>query len=280
QAARPVHGRGPGGDPSRHTPSPGGGRSGPPRDQCHRHRRAERRRRDRGDDGRRRRDPPDRRAARRVHLQARKRRSRARGARGGGGNRRGRRGAGGGEGTGVASSPSALCSSLAAPCSTPAPVCWTRRAGRCRAPFALAAVAASFLAAFDCVNHSRGEARTSTVANRVVAGSPEGEDVIAVLILLLGQEAAARGDLQQLARYSPSMEVVVRLGSENWLTEPALRELRRWPVLPTLELRPPISPREARQLRKLKRFRARLAYGSAKDRSLRRLSPALASVRA
>src|SRR5438132_11134308 len=76
------------------------------------------------------------------------------------------------------------------------------------------------------------------------------------------------------------MEVVVRLGSENWLTEPALRELRRWPVTPTLELRPPISPREASQLRKLKRFRARLAYGSAKDRSLRRLAPALASVRA
>ena len=104
--------------------------------------------------------------------------------------------------------------------------------------------------------------------------------IVSVLILLLGQEAAARGELQQLARYSPSMEVVVRLGSENWLTEPALRELRRWPVIPTLELRPPISPREARQLRKLKRFRARLAYGSAKDRSLRRLSPALASVRA
>ena len=50
-------------------------------------------------------------------------------------------------------------------------------------------------------------------------------------------------------------------------------------MIPTLELRPPISPREARQLRKLKRFRARLAYGSAKDRSLRRLTPALASVR-
>ena len=67
--------------------------------------------------------------------------------------------------------------------------------------------------------------------------------MIAALILLLGQEAAARGDLQQVARYSPRMEVVVRLGSENWLTEPALRELRRWPVMPTLELRPPISPR-------------------------------------
>ena len=104
--------------------------------------------------------------------------------------------------------------------------------------------------------------------------------MIAVLILLLGQEAAARGDLQQLARYAPRMEVVVRLGSENWLSEPALRELRRWPVTPTLELRPPISPPEARQLRKLKRFRVLLAYGSTKDRSLRRLAPALASLRA
>src|SRR3989442_11817553 len=145
---------------------------------------------------------------------------------------------------------------------------------------ARAAAAASFLAAFDCVNHSRGEARTSTVANRVIAESPEGEALIAALILLLGQEAAARGDLQQVARYAPRMEVVVRLGSENWLTEPALRELRRWPVTPTLELRPPISPREAGQLRKLKRFRARLAYGSAKDRSLRRPAPGLASGRA
>jgi len=104
--------------------------------------------------------------------------------------------------------------------------------------------------------------------------------VIAVLILLLGQEAAARGDLQQVIRYVPRMEVVVRLGSENWLSEPALRELRRWPVTPTLELRPPISPPEARQLRKLKRFRVLLAYGSTKDRSLRRLAPALASLRA
>lgn len=104
--------------------------------------------------------------------------------------------------------------------------------------------------------------------------------MIAVLILLLGQEAAARGDLQQVVRYVPRMEVVVRLGSENWLSEPALRELRRWPVTPTLELRPPISPPEARQLRKLKRFRVLLAYGSTKDRSLRRLAPALASLRA
>ena len=104
--------------------------------------------------------------------------------------------------------------------------------------------------------------------------------MIAVLILLLGQEAAARGDLQQVIRYVPRMEVVVRLGSENWLSEPALRELRRWPVTPTLELRPPISPPEARQLRKLKRFRVLLAYGSTKDRSLRRLAPALASLRA
>jgi len=98
------------------------------------------------------------------------------------------------------------------------------------------------------------------------------------LVLLLGQDAAARGDLQKLAPYARRMEVVVRLGDANWLSEPALRELRRWPVTPTLELRPPISSREAKQLRKLKRFRARLAYGSAKDRSLRRLAPALASV--
>jgi hypothetical protein len=104
--------------------------------------------------------------------------------------------------------------------------------------------------------------------------------IAAFLVLLIGQEAAARGDLKQLAPYAQRMEVVVRLGSDNWLTEPALRELRRWPVPPTLELRPPISPREAKQLRKLKRFRARLAYGSPKDRSLRRLAPALASVRA
>jgi hypothetical protein len=103
--------------------------------------------------------------------------------------------------------------------------------------------------------------------------------IAAFLILLLGQEAAARGDLQKLAAYAPRMEVVVRLGSENWLSEPALRELRRWPVTPTLELRPPISPGEARQLRKLKRFRVLLAYGSKKERSLRRLAPALASVR-
>jgi len=105
--------------------------------------------------------------------------------------------------------------------------------------------------------------------------------VIAVfLVLLLGQDAAARGDLRKLAPYARRLEVVVRLDASNWLSEPALRELRRWPVTPTLELSPPISPQEAKQLRKLKRFRARLAQGSAKDRSLRRLAPALTSVRA
>lgn len=104
--------------------------------------------------------------------------------------------------------------------------------------------------------------------------------IAAYLVLLLGQEALARGDLKQLAPYSHRMELVVRLGAENWLTEPALRELRRWPVPPTVELRPPVSAREAKQLRKLKRFRARLAYGSPRDRTLRRLSPALASVKA
>ena len=100
------------------------------------------------------------------------------------------------------------------------------------------------------------------------------------LVLLLGQDAAARGDLRKLAPYARRMEVVVRLDASNWLSEPALLELRRWPVTPTLELSPPISPREAKQLRKLKRFRVRLAQGSAKDRSLRSLAPALASVRA
>ena len=104
--------------------------------------------------------------------------------------------------------------------------------------------------------------------------------IAAYLVLLIGQEAAARGDLKQLGRYSQRMEVVVRLGAENWLTEPALRALRRWPVPPTVELRPPVSAREAKQLRKLKHFRARLAYGNPKDRTLRRLAPALASVKA
>jgi hypothetical protein len=104
--------------------------------------------------------------------------------------------------------------------------------------------------------------------------------IAAFLILLLGQEAAARGDLHKLAFYAPRMEVVVRLGAENWLSEDALRELRRWPATPTLELRPPVSPQEAKQLRKLKRFRVLLAFGSRKDRSLRRLAPAVASVRA
>jgi hypothetical protein len=104
--------------------------------------------------------------------------------------------------------------------------------------------------------------------------------IAAYLVLLVGQAAVARGDLKQLASHAQRMEVVVRLGAENWLTEPALRELRRWPVAPTLELRPPVSAREAKQLRKLKHFRARLAYGSPRDRTLRRLAPALTSVKA
>ena len=104
--------------------------------------------------------------------------------------------------------------------------------------------------------------------------------IAAFLVLLLGQDAAARGDLRKLAPYARRMEVVVRLDASNWLSEPTLRELRRWPVTPTVEVSPPISPREAKQLRKLKRFRVRLAQGSGEDRSLRSLRPALASVQA
>src|SRR4051812_26482029 len=72
-----------------------------------------------------------------------------------------------------------------------------------------------------------------TCSSRVIRGDfPNGgaRVIAAYLVLLIGQEAAARGDLKQLARYSQRMEVVVRLGAENWLTEPALRALRRWPV--------------------------------------------------
>ena len=99
------------------------------------------------------------------------------------------------------------------------------------------------------------------------------------LLLVLTQAAVARGDLQKLARFSGQVEVEVqRAGPGNLLAPPALRELQRWPGLVTLQLRLPVTALEARQLRSLKRFAARA--GSARDRSLKLLAPALVRVSA
>jgi hypothetical protein len=105
----------------------------------------------------------------------------------------------------------------------------------------------------------------------------------ALLLLTLGHDAVARGGLQRLERYADQVELAVDPGRSNLLSDGAVAALRRWPALVWVELRLPVGPREAAQLRRLGRFGARLAVGPAAgpaapralQPSLRLLEPAL-----
>ena len=93
--------------------------------------------------------------------------------------------------------------------------------------------------------------------------------ILALLVLVLGQEAVARGDLRKLD--PDQVRVVVRPGSSNLLSETAIRELRAWHGQVAIELRMPVSRKEAARLNRVPRFSARIVQGSARDRSLRRV---------
>lgn len=97
--------------------------------------------------------------------------------------------------------------------------------------------------------------------------------MIAALLLVLSQEHVARGDLALVQTYAESLELQVAFEKGNLLAPPALRELQRWPGVPVLELRLPITRVEASQLRKLKRFKA--AVANARDATLKLLGPSL-----
>lgn len=93
--------------------------------------------------------------------------------------------------------------------------------------------------------------------------------ILALVVLVLGQESVARGDLRKLD--PQQVNLVVRPGSTNLLSEGAVRELRSWRGRLSIELRTPVSRKEAARLNKLPRFTARIVQGSARDRSLRRV---------
>jgi hypothetical protein len=93
--------------------------------------------------------------------------------------------------------------------------------------------------------------------------------IVALLVVVLGQESVARGDLRKLD--PQQVNLVVRPGSTNLLSEGAIRELRAWRGRLSVELRTPVSRKEASRLNKLPRFTARIVQGSARDRSLRRV---------
>jgi hypothetical protein len=93
--------------------------------------------------------------------------------------------------------------------------------------------------------------------------------ILAQLVLVLGQDSVARGDLRKL---DPSqVRLLVRPGPGNLLSDAAVRELRSWRGQLAVELRTPVSRREASRLNKLPRFSARIVQGSSRDRSLRRV---------
>ncbi len=93
--------------------------------------------------------------------------------------------------------------------------------------------------------------------------------IAALIVLVLGQEAVARGDLRKLN--PEQVQIVVRPGSSNLLSEAAVRELRRWHGQLAVELRMPVSRKEASRLNRLPRFTARVIQGSTRNRSLRRV---------
>jgi len=93
--------------------------------------------------------------------------------------------------------------------------------------------------------------------------------ILALLVLVVGQDAVARGDLRKL--HPEQVRLVVRPGSSNLLSEAAVRELRGWRGQVAIELRMPVSRKEAARLNKVPRFSARIVQGSARDRSLRRV---------
>jgi hypothetical protein len=93
--------------------------------------------------------------------------------------------------------------------------------------------------------------------------------ILALVVLILGQDAVARGDLRKLD--PAQVRLVVRPGSGNLLSDAAVRELRRWRGHLAIELRAPVSRKEAARLNRLPRFTARIIEGSARDRSLRRI---------
>jgi hypothetical protein len=93
--------------------------------------------------------------------------------------------------------------------------------------------------------------------------------ILALLVFVLGQDAVSRGDLRKL---SPDrVRVVVRPGTSNLLSEMAVRELRAWRGQVAIELRMPVSRKEAARLNRVPRFSARVVQGSVRDRSLRRV---------
>jgi len=93
--------------------------------------------------------------------------------------------------------------------------------------------------------------------------------ILALLVLVLGQEAVSRGDLRKLD--PRQVRLVVRPGSSNLLSDAAVRELRGWRGQLAVELHTPVSRKEASRLNKLPRFSARIVQGSVRDRSLRRI---------
>lgn len=93
--------------------------------------------------------------------------------------------------------------------------------------------------------------------------------ILALLVVVLGQESVARGDARKLD--PDQVRLVVRPGSSNLLSETAVRELRAWRGQLAIELRMPVSRKEATRLNRVPRFSARIVQGSARDRSLRRV---------
>ena len=60
-------------------------------------------------------------------------------------------------------------------------------------------------------------------------------------------------------------------GGSNLLAETAVRELRAWRGQVAIELRMPVSRKEAARLNRVPRFSARVVQGSIRDKSLRRV---------
>ncbi len=80
----------------------------------------------------------------------------------------------------------------------------------------------------------------------------------AQLLLVVSHDAAARGQLRPLEKYAEQTRLAVSLGNGNAISDSAVEALMRWPALVTVEIVPPLTPRDAALLRRIKRLAARL----------------------
>ena len=88
--------------------------------------------------------------------------------------------------------------------------------------------------------------------------------LLALLWLVVGHDAVARGELRRLERFEGRLALLFAPGRGNLISDSAAAELRRWPGLVRVRVLPPLDKRAAAQLRKVGRLAVELPASSAR----------------